>query len=172
MMPLIGSILVLVSGTLIGFLQAARFAERPKQIRQLLHALQRLETEIGFGHTPLPAALRRSGASEAGAVGRLFADAASRLEDSQGRPFRSVWETAVGSAWPETSLRAPERDAILRLGPVLGISDREDQIKHLQLAMSQLRAEEETARADAARYGGMCRSLGILAAALVVILMI
>jgi len=59
MLKLAGAILVLLSGTLIGFRQAARYADRTAQIRQLIHALQRLETEIGFGHTPLPEALER-----------------------------------------------------------------------------------------------------------------
>ena len=56
MVKLIGAALILFAGTMIGFMQASRFAARPRQIRQLSYALQRLETEIGFGFTPLPEA--------------------------------------------------------------------------------------------------------------------
>lgn len=52
------------------------------------------------------------------------------------------------------------------------MSDREDQLKHLKLAQQQLLAEESGARDDQARYEKLSRALGILLAALVVILIV
>ena len=69
-------------------------------------------------------------------------------------------------------MKAAEQSALIRLGATLGISDREDQIKHLRLAMQQLKAEEDAARDDQARYEKMWKSLGVLIAALVVILIV
>jgi len=69
-------------------------------------------------------------------------------------------------------MREPERSAVIRLGDALGISDREDQIRHLRLAAALLQAEEAGARDEQARYGKMWRSLGFMAALLVVILML
>nr|WP_313782935.1 hypothetical protein [Paenibacillus larvae] len=52
MVKMLGAVLVLGAGTLYGFVQAMHYARRPKQIRQLHQALQRLETEIVYGYTP------------------------------------------------------------------------------------------------------------------------
>lgn len=172
LLKLIGASLVLFAGTLIGFLQAARFADRPKQIRQLAGALQRLETEIAFGQTPLPEALKRTAANVGQPVSRLFQAAADELSAADGRSFRECWDCAMHRTWPTTSMRTPELTVTLRLGSILGMSDKDDQLKHLRLAAVQLKAEEDAARDDQAKYEKMSRSLGLLLAALVVILMV
>ncbi|MBW7473560.1 stage III sporulation protein AB [Paenibacillus oenotherae] len=172
MLKLIGAVLILFAGTMIGFQQAARFAARPRQIRQLIQALQRLETEIGYGYTPLPEALARSSAHLPEPVSSLLREVKNRLDEADGLTFRECWECSVAAHWPGTAMKAAEQGALIRLGSALGISDRDDQIKHLKLAMGQLKAEEETARDDQARYEKMWKSLGVLIAALVVILIV
>lgn len=164
--------LVLFAGTMIGYLQAARYAARPRQIRQAMHALQRLETEIQYGQTPLPEALGRLAGIVPPPISGIFADIGNSLGGQDGRTVRESWENAITARWPSTAMKAPERDALLRLGTTLGASGREDQLKHVRLAMLQLQAEESAARDEQHRYEKMSRSLGLLGAALVVILML
>jgi stage III sporulation protein AB len=104
-------------------------------------------------------------------VAAIFVRTASRLR-ADGASVRDVLRAAVGECWPRTAMREPEREALIRLGDALGVSDREDQIRHLRLAAAMLRAEEAGARDEQARYGKMWRSLGFMAALLVVILML
>lgn len=172
MIKLLGAVLILVAGTLIGFQQAAKFAERPRQLRQLAHALQRLETEIGYGHTPLPEALDRTAAATASPIAALFRSAAEELKGEEGLSFQECWERSVQACWIETSMKTSEKAIMLRLGSTLGISDKEDQMKHLRLALLQLRSEEDAARDDQGRYEKMWKSLGALLAVLIIILMV
>ena len=171
-MKLLGALLILIAGTLIGFQQAAKFADRPKQIRQLTHALQRLETEIGYGHTPLPEALERTAEASSEPVASLFREAANQIWRPEGMTFQQCWEQSIRLRWNETSMRAGEQGVLLRLGSTLGISDKEDQMKHLRLALLQLQAEEDAARDDQRRYEKMWKSLGALLAVLIIILMV
>lgn len=172
MIQLAGAALVLFAGTMIGYLQAYRFAARPRQIRQLMHALQRLETEIQYGQTPLPEALARVSSIVQPPVSGLFEQVAGALADPSGTTVRESWERALTGGWIGTAMKAPERDALMRLGATLGASGRDDQLKHLRLAMLQLQAEETAAREEQQRYEKMSRSLGVLGAALIVILMV
>lgn len=172
MIKLLGAVLILFAGTMIGFQQAAKFAERPRQLRQLAHALQRLETEIGYGHTPLPEALERTAAATPEPLSVLFRKAASGILESESMSFRDSWEQAIKSHWGVTSMRSNEQSVLIRLGSTLGISDKEDQMKHIRLALLQLKAEEDAARDDQGRYEKMWKSLGILIAVLIVILMV
>lgn len=172
MLKLIGAALVLFAGTMIGFAQAARFAERPRQIRHLLHALQRLETEIGYGQTPLPEALHRVSLAVPKPLSALFAAIAAELRSGAGVTVKASWERTFEEGWPSTAMRGGEREALLRLGASLGGSGKEDQLKHVRLAMLQLQAEETSAREEQQKYEKLSRSLGVLGAALVVILML
>lgn len=171
-MQFAGAVLVLFAGTMIGYLQAIRFAARPRQIRQLMHALQRLETEIQYGQTPLPQALSRLAAIVPAPVAGLFAEISSDLTRLPETTVRDSWERAMREGWKRTAMKRPEREAMIRLGATLGASGREDQIKHVRLAMHQLQAEESAAREEQHKYEKMSRSLGMLGAALVVILML
>lgn len=169
---MIGAVLILFAGTMIGFQQAARYAARPRQLRQVAHALQRLETEIGYGHTPLPEALERTAEAVPEPIAILFQKAAEGIAGTEGLSFRESWEQAIKNGWDATAMRNNEQAVLLRLGSSLGISDKEDQMKHLRLALLQLKAEEDSAREDQARYEKMWKSLGVLIAVLVVILMV
>ncbi|GIQ70692.1 stage III sporulation protein AB [Xylanibacillus composti] len=170
-MQLIGALLVLIAGLWAGLHMASRYANRPKQLRQLRHALQRLETEIVYGYTPLSEAFARLAIHAAPPFASLFERMSASLRQSGSGSAADCWEREWSRAWEYTALRATDREVLLQLGRTLGVSDREDQMKHLHLAMRQLQAEEETAKEEQARYERMWRSLGLLGAALIVILM-
>ena len=171
MLKLIGAICILFSGTMIGFYQALQLSRRPRQVRQLIQALQRLETEILYGFTPLPDALRTISRQLATSLAQMLRNVAEQLSDSGGRSTEEVWREALQTGWKHTAMKQTEQEALLQFGLTLGISDREDQIKHLRLTVSQLQAEELTAWEEQKRYEKMWKSLGLLTSALVVILM-
>mgnify|MGYP001497544330 CR=1 FL=1 len=170
MLKLFGAVLVLFSGTMIGLFQANRFSERPRQIRDLLRALQRLETEIGYGLTPLPDALKKMAQPVQPPTKSIWEELAHRMTEDSGLSAAQIWVQVVEQYWRRTSMKAAEKEVILQLGQNIGISDREDQLKHIQLAKEQLRAEEDEAMQERDRYSKMWKTLGGLAGAFVVIL--
>ncbi|MFK7697200.1 stage III sporulation protein SpoIIIAB [Paenibacillus sp. HJGM_3] len=170
MLKLIGALLVLAACSLYGLARAAQYARRPWQLRQLIQALQRLETEMVYGYTPLAEALRRIAPTLGAPLDAMLLEAAERME-AHGATAGESWRYAIEAHWSRTALRANEREAWSQLGHTLGVSDREDQVKHLKLAAGLLQAEEHVARDEQRRYEKMWRSLGVLAGAFIVILM-
>lgn len=170
LLKLIGAVIVLVAGALAGYYQAQQFASRPRQIRELILALQRLETEISYGYTPLPQALDRIGKSLRDPLRNLFTDAARHMSPRYGLSAQESILKALNGHWKQTSMKASEREVMEQLSGVLGTSDRQDQMKHIALAAGQLRHEEAAAREDQAKYEKMSKSLGLLVGALIVIL--
>ncbi|WP_423227635.1 stage III sporulation protein SpoIIIAB [Paenibacillus filicis] len=171
MIKLLGAGMILLAGTLLGFYQASQFARRPRQIGDAIRLLQRLETEIVYGFTPLPAALQSTGQSCATEVGLLFTRTAGELHRSEGRSVQLIWRETLNASWRNLSLKQGEKEVLLQFGATLGLTDREDQVKHLRLAVNQLLGQEEEARAEQQRYERMWKSLGLLMGALVVVLM-
>lgn len=172
MLKLLGAVLIIIAGTAIGFVQAAAYVNRSKQLRTLIYALQRLETEINYGQTLLPTALKKTGEGIDQPLSGLFTQIAQLLEESKELSMQQAWQQAIESMWGRTALKEREQDVLLRVGTVLGMSDAVDQQKHLQLAQLQLKSEEEQALQEQQRYANMWRSLGTLGAILIVILMV
>jgi stage III sporulation protein AB len=171
MIKLLGAMLVMLSATLFGFYQAQQYSRRPRQLADLVRALQRLETEMTYAFTPLPQALRQIAKTCPPPVSLIFHDAAEELNRANGRKVEQIWREAVNERWKQTSMKAGERDIIAQLGSTLGLSDSADQVKHIRLTVQQLHGEIESAVEDRKKYESMWRSLGLLMGALIVILM-
>ncbi|NEW06221.1 stage III sporulation protein AB [Paenibacillus sp. SYP-B3998] len=171
MLKFVGAVLIIGAAALLGFLQAAHYARRPKQIRLLISALQRMETEIIYALTPLPEAFASLSKQISEPLSSLFRLTSERLIASVGISTREIWQQTVKDVWKRTSMKQVEQEVVLQLGSVLGLTDRGDQVKHLRLAVSQLQAEETESRDEQRRYEKMWKSLGVLIGALIAILM-
>ncbi len=170
MIKLLGAILIIGASTLYGFYRASLFAERPRQIRGLIHVLNRLSTEIGYGSTPLPDALAKLSSQTRKPLNQWLASIAEKLQPGMSLTVKEAWQASLEEIWSRTAMKRSEKEALLELGQSLGVSDREDQMKHLQLAVRQLQHEEAEARDEQLKYEKLCRSLGVLCGALIVIL--
>ncbi|MBN2909864.1 stage III sporulation protein AB [Polycladomyces sp. WAk] len=171
MLKLLGAVFILVASSTAGFRVAKRYADRPRQIRALLQSLAILETEIVYGSRPLAEVMIHIADREPSPVGTLFRECGTRLRTLDGATAYECWRRAIEATWEQTALRQPEREILLHFGQTLGVSDRQDQLQHIRMAMAHLQAEEQHARDDQARYEKMCKSLGVLGGALLVILM-
>ena len=170
MIKLVGAILIIGASALYGFYRASMFAERPRQIRAIIHVLNRLSTEIGYGSTLLPNALGKLSSQTKKPLDQLFSSIAGKLQPGMSITVKEAWQASIEEHWSRTAMKLPEKEALLELGQSLGVSDREDQMKHLQLAVKQLQHEEAEASDEQWKYEKLCRSLGVLGGALIVIL--
>lgn len=170
MLNIFGALLVIGAGTCFGMLKARRLADRPAQIRRLVRMLNQLETEIAFGYTPLPEALNRIGRQGADPLTGLFREAAKRLEEEEGA-VTEAWRQAVEQVWGRTAMKNGEKDIVLTLGHTLGATDRDDQTRHLRLAVKQLETLEPDAAEEQRKYEKMWKSLGLLGGALIAVLL-
>ncbi|MBE3590417.1 MAG: stage III sporulation protein AB [Firmicutes bacterium] len=139
------------AGAALGTLVAAGLRRRPDELRAWRTGLQVLASEIGYGAVPLPEALRRAGAAAGGAAGAALAAAGARLAAGEGAEPEGAWHAAVAQAQAASPLADEDCAALAAVAPVLGRTGREDQLRHLQLAVRRLEAAEAAAREAAAR---------------------
>ncbi|MNJ41771.1 stage III sporulation protein SpoAB [compost metagenome] len=171
MVKMLGAALIVLAATLFGFAKARQFASRPAQIRHLILALKRLETEIMYGFTPLPDALQRIANQCSEPVKSLMEGAAGNMIPPLNWTAQQSLQHAIETGWKHTAMKSAEKDVMLQLGFTLGTSDRKNQIGHIATAIRQLESEEQAAREEQARYEKMSRSLGLLGGAFIVILL-
>ena len=160
MLKALGAGMVVLAGSLAGFQIGDLYKRRPRELKALAGALLLLQTEISYAAVPLGEALitvaRRAGAE----VAPFFRAAAAHLDAGAGLTAAEAWERAVDGVAPAMALREEDFGTLRDLGAALGSSDREDQVRHIALALERLKAAVASAEEDARRYVRLYHFLG------------
>ncbi|MDI3256602.1 MAG: stage III sporulation protein AB [Kyrpidia sp.] len=167
----VGSACVLTASTGLGFYKAERLRKRVETLRSIHAGLQLLDTEIAFSATPLPRAMARVSRTCTPPGAALFEEVARALEARPDAGAGAHWEAAVLRRCQDLALQSVDAEVLVQFGRTLGLSDREDQRKHIRLASERLAVQERQAAREAAERVRMWRSLGILGGAAVVVLL-
>lgn len=168
----LGSALILGSTSYVGWQVAARYARRPRELRSLSTALAVLQTEIEYGATPLPEALRAAALTAGPAIGAIFTETARRLEEGGGITAGEAMRDAVAAVAVNTALRETDQEVLYSLASVLGSSGRLDQVRHLRLALERLTGEEARAIEERTRYERVAKYAGVLSGAALVLILL
>lgn len=172
MLKLVGASLIIISTTLIGFYFAQKLSDRTKQIRALQMSMQVLETEIVYASTPLLDAFKKMNSVGNEIVIQFFKRIAYYLENLDGETTSTCWRKALQDMEPKLALKKDEVEWIRHFGQVVGISDSEDQQKHLRILMTNLQKAEKVAEEEQGKYEKMYRTLGLLSGLVIVILLL
>lgn len=168
---LVGAGLVLSGCAASGNYIAKTFTDRVSQLGHLRTGLQVLETEIAWAADSLPYAMDRVSKAIPPPCSRIFARTGELLL-SEGLVAADAWRRALDEAVPDTALTRRDVEILAAFGTTLGVSDREDQMKHLRLAQSKLAAEESAAAEKSEKSAKLWRQLGFAVGAAIVILLI
>jgi stage III sporulation protein AB len=169
---ILGGALVMGAATYLGWNLAGRLSRRPAELRALQTGLAVLQSEIEWGATPLPAALRSAAAAAEGRIRELLAEGSARLEGEGALLPPEALRSAIASRGPWTSLTATDLAILGALAPILGATGRHDQSRHLALARERLVGAEAGARAELERYERLARWGPVLVGAAIVLILI
>ncbi|MCP8967060.1 stage III sporulation protein SpoIIIAB [Ectobacillus ponti] len=171
MIKLMGAVLIVIATTWVGFQLAKRYSERPRQLRLLKSALQSLEAEIMYGHTPLRDAAQRLAKQMPKPLCWFFETFEAELCKGE-KTVREAWNDSLVQVWKLTALKKTELEILQQFGETLGQHDRDSQQKHIRLCITHLEREEGEAKDAQLQYERMMRSLGVLTGLLIVILLL
>jgi stage III sporulation protein AB len=171
MIKIVGAILILFATTWTGFEVAKQLTERPRQLRSLKTALQSLEAEIMYGHTPLHEAARRLSQQLPSPINDFFKRFGNKLTESE-TTVRDAWEESLKEIWGKTALKKGEFEIMKQFGETLGRHDRVSQQKQIMLTLTHLEREENEARDRQNRYEKMVKNIGFLTGLLLIILLL
>ena len=168
-----GAFLILGAAAQWGSSQASKLRQRVKQLEEFRLALRLLAAEVGYTATPLPRALAQIGTHlDTVGVRSFFTSVCNRLRESTNSDAASAWLAAATDVQGELSLTAKDWAVIARAAAGLGGLGRDDQIKQLVAAETQLAAHATDAIALCASGEKMWQYLGILSGVALVILLL
>lgn len=171
MLKFLGALLVVGAGGAAGLWVAQGYARRPEELRALQGALGLLATEISFALTPLPDALVQVARRADPRVAGLFRDVATLLCNRSGETVEEAWAKALDRFASRSALRDEDIAALAELGAVLGVSDCEDQVRHLALVVERLKVQGLRADEEARKNVRLWRYLGFCAGAAAVLVL-
>jgi len=171
LMKLIGSILIIASSSIIGYVFSRDCSKRPQDIRTLQGLLQIFENEISFLSSILSDAFEKVYRSSKSDVARFFKATVDNIRKDTGLNASIAWETAVRDNIKYTSLDKEDEEIIISFGKMLGNSDLEGQIKNIRLIIDQLKLQEQKAEENRKKNESMYRNLGVLAGFAIVIIL-
>ena len=163
-MKLLGAGLLLCTGLLAGCAAAHRLEQNVRQIRLLRQMLTAMMQELQ-ATLPLTADLLRLLADAPAFCSLSFLRHAADHPDS----FPQCWFDAVQNDPALT----PDTAAVMEtVGQTLGSTALDGQLAALQLCLDRLGALQTDAENAAAKHCGLCRSMGILSALFLAILLL
>jgi len=171
---LLGACLIMCAGLGFGGRQADKLRSRVAELDEFRLALRLLIAEVGYTATPLPRALDnvivRLRNPE---VHSFFQEVCKGLKSSRQVADATIaWTEAAARVRGELNLRDDDWAVILRAAAGLGCLGRENQVKQLELADSQLALISSEASAVSRKNEKMWRYLGALGGISLVIILL
>lgn len=170
MFKLVGAVCIVFATSSYGFQKAKNFRNRTEELRLFQDGLSMLQTEVTYGLTPLPEALRKIGKIVKAPVGDFFQEVFTKLMRGDGNLFTSYWDETLDS-FP-TALNQEDKEIIRNLGYSLGRSSVSEQKKHIDITLKQLYTAERESKEQCAKNEKMWKYLGFFSGlALVLVLL-
>ncbi|PKR78966.1 stage III sporulation protein AB [Halalkalibacillus sediminis] len=170
-MKWIGAILILFTCTWVGIDIARNYSRRPRQIKELLHALQIMEAEMVYGQEPIRQVFIQLSKQLGPPIAFIFYDLSEHMRTSH-ESLEVLWERVLNEKWKYTSMKSNEKEVLLHLGQSLGVHDLEHQRKQIHLAHIHLSGELDDANQDDKRFSKLFRALGVLSGLLLMLIFI
>ncbi|NMA34407.1 MAG: stage III sporulation protein AB [Clostridiaceae bacterium] len=168
---IIGSLVVLLSSSFLGYIMSRDCSKRPQQLRRMQNLLQMFENQITYLSDVLAEVFERIGRA-GGETGIFFITAVELLKKGQASSASEAWEKAVKKCIRMTALNKEDEQVLLSFGRSLGNTDLDGQIRNIRLTLGQLAMQERKAEENRKKNESMYRSLGILGGMAVVIVLV
>lgn len=171
-LKLTGSLLVIFSTSLMGYIYGKSYRERLENLIYLENCIKLLETEVIYGANPLPEALMNvynKGNKKVSYIFRLIIERLNKdRECTVFDSFLSVEDTMKN----DLNFKKEDIEMFMTLGRTIGSSDRIDQEKNFKLILTQIKNLEDEARIEKDKNEKMFKSLGFLAGLAIVVILI
>lgn len=170
-MKWIGAILILFTCTWVGLDIGKNYNKRPKQLKELLHALQMMEAEMVYSKEPIQRVLFQLSKQLTQPLGQIFQAIAEGLEQSH-ESLQTIWTDIVNKKWSLTAMSHKEKEIMIQFGQSLGVHNLDQQQKQIHLAKLHLQRELSDAADDERKFASLFRTLGFLTGLLLMLIFI
>lgn len=174
---ILGAFLVMTGSTGVGMYFGSNLQDRLGKLQMIKRHFMAMRGDIGYSGTTLPEALetmaeKLSQSGECREFQEFYQEVSQRLLAREGIPFREIWEEAIERHLKKTTLNKNDLQLLSSLGGQFGYLDREMQLKTIDLYLERLEEERLLEVQKAGEKMRLYRTLGILAGAFLIVVML
>jgi len=163
---LCGILLILISGTGIGYAIAGVYTHRVNYLQELHLAINLINTEIVYKQTVLSEALKKSSCEVGPPVSDIMHKAATCLQNKKDSLFAPLWRDLLLNS----KLHPDDKKIMNEWGKMVGSTQLAEQEKNNKLTMKKLVIARERAEKIADKKVKLARYSGVLISFLIIIL--
>src|SRR6056297_833165 len=164
-----GAFLILISGSILGWIIAEQYTKRVQQLQELQMAIKVLDTEISYSSTFLPEALIHAGEKSTYPISFIFKETGKNMLNNRELIFSDIWIKILEENFYYNSLNNSDIKLLKNWGKQLGASHLKDQEKINKIILQQLKQNELIAREEAREKVKLFRYSGLLLSLLLII---
>ena len=159
--------LVFLISFLIGNIISKRYTLRVNELKDFKNALNIIENKIKFTYEPLPEIFMQTWKLLSENISKIFVSASNYMKELSSQ---EAWNRSLGEA--NTYLNKDDIENIKGFGKMLGKTDKEGQVSHLELTKTFIDIQIEKAQAEEVKNSKMYKSLGAIVGLAFVIILI
>ncbi len=173
----IGAFFVILASTGIGLYFGSNLKDRLEKLQMLKQQFTAIKSDIGYSKTTFPEAMQHmaeklSGSRECYEFANFYEELSKQLIERSGISLREIWENAVEKHLKKTTLTASDLQLLSSLGGQFGGLDRDMQLKTIDLYLARLEEDRILEVQKAGEKMRLYRTLGLLAGAFLVVVML
>lgn len=170
-MRFVGVGLILVSCGSMGLIMANSYRQRVLYLRQLVTFIQFMESEIFYARATLPELIGKQKNQFKGIVKDFLNALDQSLELGSGEHFSTLWEQGV-AILERQGLPGQILEDFRDLGRILGVSDVNEQVKHVKLLLVRLEKSLAEAEIESEKHTRLWQYLGFSTGLFLVLLLL
>jgi stage III sporulation protein AB len=167
----VGSLMVIISSTMVGFAFSRRLTMRIEYIREIQSLLMELENEIHFMSRPLGQALLHYSQHKAGAISK-FTRRIHEMEKQEDIGIDLAWQKAIIEFKDDWPIGQEEWSLLAQVGEVLGKTDRASQSSFIKMMCEKFNLQERKAEQERVLKEKLYRNLGVFGGIAIVLVLI
>ena len=159
--------LVFLISFLIGNIISKRYILRVKELKDFKNALNIIESKIKFTYEPLSEIFMQTSNLLSENISKIFVKATNYMKELNAQ---EAWNKAIEEG--DTYLNKDDIENIKSFGKMLGKTDKEGQVSHIELTKTFIEMQIEKAKVEEEKNSKMYKTLGTIVGLVFVIILI
>ena len=159
--------LVFLISILIGNIISKRYTLRVKELKDFKNAFNIIESKIKFTYEPLPEIFLQTSKLLSENISKIFIRSSQNMKELSAE---EAWNKSIEKS--NTYLNKEDIENIKSFGKMLGKTDKEGQVSHLELTKTFIEIQIEKARREEEKNSKLYKTLGVVSGLGLVIILI
>lgn len=166
-----GYVLILVSGSSMGWLSGYQLKQKIRQMKEFQSLLLYMKGEIKYSHQPVGELFLKISEKANEPYRSILTETGKELKRHQGKSLYEIWKENIAHVQKDLYFSKKEMEMLMTCGAALGNLDRESQISQLEFQLQQWGENTKRLQEQYLENAKLYRNLGVMGSILVVILL-